>query len=115
MHRYIRLDSNNMIIEIRDHELGCVEFNELSHPSVVYHEVDKDLELRSHDYYNLDTGVVTFNPDNPYLDSGNTFVAEVNVVPVPAAPEIDFSILLQEAIKSGKKFIVKPDKTIDFL
>jgi hypothetical protein len=104
-----------MIIEIREHELGCVEFNELSHPSVVYHEVDNSLQITTHDYYDLATGVVTFNPDNPYLESGNTLVAKVNIVPVPAAPEIDFSILLEEAIKSGKKFVVKPDKSIDFL
>lgn len=114
MHKYIRLDSNNMIVEIREHELGCVEFNELSHPLVVFHEVDASLQIRTHDFYNLDTKVVTFNPNNPYLEAGNNFVAAV-VVPVPPAPEIDFALLLQEAISSGKKFIVKPDKSIAFL
>lgn len=107
-----------MIIEIREHELGCVEFNELSHPSLVYHEVDAGLELRNHDFYDLDTKVVTFNPNNPYLEAGNNFIAEVgkvHIVSVPAAPEIDFATLLQEAVKSGKKFMVKPDKSIAFL
>ena len=116
-----------MVVEVRTHELGPLEFDLLTHPSLKYYEVDLDVDVVCHDHYDPETGKITYDyVENPYRDSesGDVLLAPISQPVVEQAPEIiafemdpadDLSTMLEKAIKSGRQFIVKPDKSIDFI
>lgn len=58
MYKYLRIDSNKLVLEVVESELNYQDFIKNFHPSLEYIQVDSSLDIRSSDIFLDNTNII---------------------------------------------------------